>query len=333
MCLLVKQSATSPILSNEWLEDFYSFNSDGVGIMAVNHGDLIIRKVLPQSAKDFIDFYHSEIAGRDCAFHLRMRTHGDIDLDNCHPYEVLTRSVHGIDLWLMHNGILSTGNKADETKSDTWHYINDYLKPMLSANPDFAFTPAFAEIVGEHIGASNKFILMDNEGRQTVINQSSGVYWAGLWLSNTYAWSATRSASKSPIKGHKKQIKQSKEKPDPKPIYTSKYASNYGYMDYYGSGSGLDNSELDYNEWYDMVFNEIEIYLDDLKYMGFPHAGKLSSSKALDFIEKFSLEDFKEICEMVLDKAIDEEWFIKVMTDHKLALECFPYLSRVNQYA
>jgi hypothetical protein len=196
--------------------------------MTTNHGDLIIRKVLPQSAKEFIDFYHSEIAGRDCAFHLRMRTHGDIDLDNCHPYEVLTRSVHGIDLWLMHNGILSTGNKADETKSDTWHYINDYLKPMLSANPDFTFTPAFAEIVGEHIGASNKFILMDNEGRQTVVNQSSGVYWAGLWLSNTYAWSATRSASKSPIKGHKKQVKQSKEKPDPKPIYTSKYASNYG---------------------------------------------------------------------------------------------------------
>jgi len=157
------------------------------------------------------------------------------------------------------------------------------------------------------------------------------VYWAGLWLSNTYAWSATRSASKSPIKGIKKQAKQAKEKPDPKPIYTSKYASNYGYMDYYGSG--LDNTELDYNEWYDMAFNEIEVYLDDLKYMGFSHAGKLSSSKALDFIEKFSLEDFKDICEMVMDKAIDEEWFIKVMTDHKLALECFPYLSRSNEYA
>jgi hypothetical protein len=174
---------------------------------------------------------------------------------------------------------------------------------------------------------------MDNEGRQTVVNQSSGVYWAGLWLSNTYAWSATRSASKSPIKGIKKQAKQAKEKPDPKPIYTSKYASNYGYMDYYGSGSGLDDTELDYNEWYDMAFNEIEVYLDDLKYMGFSHAGKLSSSKALDFIEKFSLEDFKDICEMVMDKAIDEDWFIKVMTDHKLALECFPYLSRSNEYA
>ena len=116
-----------------------------------------------------------------------MRTHGDIDLDNCHPYPILNRLEHGIDLWLMHNGILATGNKADESKSDTWHYIEDYLKPMLSANPDFAFHSSFSEIVGDHIGSSNKFILMDNEGRQTIINQSAGVYWAGLWLSNTYA--------------------------------------------------------------------------------------------------------------------------------------------------
>jgi hypothetical protein len=331
MCLLVTQTKSSPILSNEWLEDFYAYNSDGIGVMWANHGDLVIKKVLPKSADDFIHFYHSEIANKDCAFHLRMRTHGDIDLTNCHPYEVLTRSEHGIDLWLMHNGILSTGNKADESKSDTWHYINDYLRPMLSANPDFAFHPSFAEIVGEHIGSSNKFVLMDNEGRQAVINQNAGVYWAGLWLSNTYAWTASKNASKTPVKGIKKQTKQAKEKPQARVLYSPKYANNYGYVDYYGSG--LDESEMDYSDWYEMACNEVDIWLDDLTYMGFPHAGKLSSSKALDFVEKFSLEDFKDICEMVMDKAIDEEWFIKVMTDHKLALECFPYLSRSNEYA
>jgi hypothetical protein len=331
MCLLVTQTKSSPILSNEWLEDFYAYNSDGIGVMWSNHGDLVIKKVLPKSADDFIHFYHSEIAGKDCAFHLRMRTHGDIDLTNCHPYEVLTRSEHGIDLWLMHNGILSTGNKADESKSDTWHYINDYLRPMLSANPDFAFHPSFAEIVGEHIGSSNKFVLMDNEGRQAVINQNAGVYWAGLWLSNTYAWTASKNASKTPIKGIKKQIKQAKEKPQARVLYSPKYASNYGYVDYYGLG--LDESEMDYSDWYEMACNEVDIWLDDLTYMGFPHAGKLSGNKAMDFVERFSLDGFKDVCEMVMDKAIDEEWFIKVMTDHKLALECFPHLIRNEYYA
>jgi predicted glutamine amidotransferase len=127
MCLLVTQSSSSPILSDAWLEDFYDFNSDGVGVMFANNGDLVIKKILPKSAKEFIQFYRSDIQGRDCAFHLRMRTHGEIDLSNCHPYEVLNRAEHGIDLWLMHNGILSTGNKANPKMSDTWHYINDFL--------------------------------------------------------------------------------------------------------------------------------------------------------------------------------------------------------------
>jgi hypothetical protein len=81
-----------------------------------------------------------------------MRTHGDIDLLNCHPYEILNRAEHGLDLWLMHNGVLATGNRADITKSDTWHYIQDYLKPMLASNPDFAFHPSFKALIPDPFG-------------------------------------------------------------------------------------------------------------------------------------------------------------------------------------
>jgi predicted glutamine amidotransferase len=143
MCLLVTQSKSSPVLSDALLTDFYDANSDGVGVMFANGGDLVIKKIIPKNAAEFIQFYRADIQGRDCAFHLRMRTHGEIDLINCHPYEVLNRAEHGIDLWLMHNGVLSTGNRANVKLSDTWHYINDYLKPMLTGNPDFAFHPAF----------------------------------------------------------------------------------------------------------------------------------------------------------------------------------------------
>jgi hypothetical protein len=209
MCLLVTQSSSSPVLSDAWLENFYDYNSDGVGVMFSNNGDLVIKKIIPKNAQEFIQFYRADIQGRDCAFHLRMRTHGAIDLLNCHPYEVLNRAEHGIDLWLMHNGILSTGNKANEKMSDTWHYINDYLKPMLAGNPDFAFHPAFKALVADHIGGSNKFVLMDNEGRSVVINESAGVYWAGLWLSNTYAWDASKSAGKNRVNA-KKAKKQAK---------------------------------------------------------------------------------------------------------------------------
>lgn len=327
MCLLVNQQSTSPILSDEWLSDFYSYNPDGIGVMYANNGELIVKKLLPKSAEDFIAFYREFIAGKNCAFHLRMRTHGDIDLENCHPYPILNRLEHGIDLWLMHNGILSTGNKADESKSDTWHYINDYLKPMLSANPDFTFHPSFAEIVGDHIGSSNKFILMDNEGRQTIINQSSGVYWGGLWLSNTYAWSSSTSASKNPIKNLKKQKKQANEKPIKLIRYPSSYRSGYGY----GLTNGFDEYESDDTyDYYDQLYEDIELNLDDLRYMGFQIAGNVSVNQVFDFIEEFDLNSFQDLVDSVIDQNLSEDWFCLCLSDFKKARECFPYLDRKN---
>ena len=44
MCLLITQSEQSPKLSNAWLEDFYDYNGDGVGVMFVENGSLIIEK-------------------------------------------------------------------------------------------------------------------------------------------------------------------------------------------------------------------------------------------------------------------------------------------------
>ena len=318
MCLLVNQTKQSPILSDEWLSDFYSYNPDGIGVMYANNGELIIKKLLPTTADDFISFYREFIANRDCAFHLRMRTHGDIDLANCHPYEVLNRLDHGIDLWLMHNGILSTGNKADESKSDTFHYIQDYLRPMLSANPDFAFHPSFAEIVGDHIGSSNKFILMDNEGRQAVINEGSGVYWGGLWLSNTYAWSASASATRSPNLNLKKAKKQIKEKP----IQISRYPkySTYGY------GSGYDEYE-DYYDQYEAQYENIELLIDDLSYMGYRKASDMPLNAYLDFVDLFGLEAFQDLADDVINGTLSEEWFIQCLNDPKKAREAYPYLA------
>jgi hypothetical protein len=320
MCLLVTQSSSSPILSDAWLENFYDYNSDGVGVMFSNNGDLVIKKIIPKSAKDFIQFYRADIQGRDCAFHLRMRTHGAIDLINCHPYEILNRAEHGIDLWLMHNGILSTGNKANEKLSDTWHYINDYLKPMLSGNPDFAFHPAFKALVADHIGGSNKFVLMDNEGRQVVINESAGVYWGGLWLSNTYAWDASKSAGKNRVNA-KKAKKQVKELPEIRSSYKG-YSANLWDDDFrsYNASYGVyTKSEKD-------IESVVESNLDDLDYMGFSHG--ITVGQALDFVDEFGLDGFMDVIDQAIDGQLPMDYFNQVMTDFKVARECFPYLSK-----
>jgi hypothetical protein len=322
MCLLLTQSKSSPILSDAWLSDFYSFNGDGVGVMFAHHGELIIKKIIPNTAQEFIDFYRENIAGRDCAFHLRMRTHGDIDLLNCHPYEILNKAQHGLDLWLMHNGVLSTGNKADTTKSDTWHYIQNYLKPMLSGNPDFAFHPSFKALIEDHIGVSNKFVIMDNEGRQTVINEGSGVYWGGLWLSNTYAWSASKSAKNHPVnmKKAKKQVLEAPQKYSYKSSGFNYFGGDYSGSYLYPAKTWAYEKPADHRR-------EVELNLEDLNYIIGEH--DVSIDQGLNFVDEFGIDCFLDLVDYAISGELDLDHFQRVLGDFKLARESFPALGRV----
>ena len=306
MCLLVIQHQNAPKLGKEWLADFYSHNQDGVGVMYAENGKLTIKKILPKTAKDFESFYNKEITGKFCAFHLRMKTHGDINLDNCHPYEVLNQQEHGIDLWLMHNGILSTGNASDETKSDTWHYINNYLVPMLAKNPDFAFTEPFAEIVSEHIGSGNKFVLMDNTGRIQVINQSVGVQWGGLWLSNTYAWSAPYQVSA--ISQASKKSKKANWKSEVAVMPVAK--SQYG-LGSWGSKAWQEDEDMEFES--DEIYCHIDQELADLSYWGFERAGEIDFALVYEFIYRMGLDAFFEVLECLREGNMLEREFIAVM--------------------
>lgn len=346
MCLLVTQPANAPALTDAWLSDFYSANADGVGVMYAQDGELVVEKILPVDEKDFIHFYRNHIEGKECAFHLRMKTHGNIDMENCHPYEVLNHSEHGISLWLMHNGVLSTGNKADETKSDTWHYIRDYLRPMLADNPEFAFHPAFSAIIGDHIGSSNKFVLMDNNGRQVTVNEDAGVYWGGLWLSNTYAWSASKSATKEFSPDYETAVEQVNETPTK---YTYSYKGGYGYGTY-GKGYGYSGT-WDNDDYYDdpvggYVTSKVgqnyadeiavlEMEVDDVSTQfgiaGMTRAERFSRRQIWTFIDKFGFDSWLDVAYMLIDTDIDEDSYIKLMSDFAYAREMFPFLIKEEQ--
>lgn len=190
MCLLGSQPAGT-VWDEEHIRDFYSRNSDGIGVMWAESGVLYSQKIVPTKVQDAIDFTNEFINGRECIWHWRMRTHGNVDLTNCHPYPLLGFEGQDVNIpmLLMHNGVLSTGNAADTTKSDTWHYIRDFLRPILANNPDWAFSPEFEELIAKHIGG-NRFAIMDAHGRSVIVNRRQGVEYKGAWLSNTYAWSA-----------------------------------------------------------------------------------------------------------------------------------------------
>jgi hypothetical protein len=185
MCLLFTRTAgVSANLSDAWLKDFYSHNKDGFGVMYAKDGGLHVDKGIG-SVDDWIKFYR-EYEGLTAAFHLRMRTHGNIDLTNCHPYEVYGNGAE-MPIYMMHNGVLSHGNAKDTSKSDTWHFIRDYIIPLSAKDPAVMFTPEMQAVLGKFIG-NNRFAFMNHLGQLQIVNKNQGVEWQGMWLSNTYAW-------------------------------------------------------------------------------------------------------------------------------------------------
>lgn len=184
MCILIQHPANTAF-TDELLLDFYQHNPDGFGAVYAENGELVVIKTLgkPDEIKAI---YHEVLKGRECIIHYRMKTHGDIDLDNCHPYHVTD------DIWMAHNGILSMGNPIDPRRSDTWHFIEYILRPALTANPELIFDVDYQDYIGDMIGTSNKFAFMHSDGRSVIINESAGVNHEGAWLSNTYAWSAAK---------------------------------------------------------------------------------------------------------------------------------------------
>ena len=184
MCILIKHNANT-VFTDELLLDFYSHNSDGFGAVYAEDGKLVVIKTLgkPDEIKAI---YQETLKGRECIIHYRMKTHGDIDMDNCHPYHVTD------DIWMAHNGILPMGNPIDSRKSDTWHFIEFILRPALTGNPDLLFDVDFQDYIADMIGGSNKFAFMHSSGESVIINEKAGVYHEGAWLSNTYAWSASK---------------------------------------------------------------------------------------------------------------------------------------------
>lgn len=188
MCLLLKQPA-GHVFTDIELADFYSYNPDGIGVMSATGNTISVVKLVPKNLQDIKDFYKEHAAGKECVLHFRWTTHGDTDLINCHPYQVFGEE-DGYPLFLMHNGVLATGNANDITKSDTWHFIEDIIKPALKQDPTQFMSEWFKTLIERYIGNNNKFVMMDYHGNTVTFNEASGIDVVEVWYSNTYAWSA-----------------------------------------------------------------------------------------------------------------------------------------------
>lgn len=206
MCLLgiVPKKSERQETTTAWLRDVYERNSDGFGFAwSTPSGGVHTFKSIGKFREFKKAWREMERHSGEFAFHLRMRTHGPVTKEMAHPYPIGETGMH-----LMHNGVLACGNAGDRTKSDTWHYINDIVLPLYNQVGEGIFSPILLDMMGDAIG-NNRFVIVDKQGKLHVVNKHQGVTWNGMWLSNTYAWSASkfgyyssRSKAMTPIGGN-----------------------------------------------------------------------------------------------------------------------------------
>jgi len=191
MCLIItgKSSKVRSTLldTHGLLSDIFTSNPDGIGFMYGTAKGLKVTKSLPKNLGDATAFIQRlPQDDREIAIHFRWTTHGKTDMLNCHPYDVIPGFIA-----MMHNGVLHTGNAADKSKSDTWHFIKDYLHSAVSSAPDLVYDTGFVAMLEEFIG-NNRFVFMNGEGRMQHVNFDQGVEHDDMWFSNTYAWTPSR---------------------------------------------------------------------------------------------------------------------------------------------
>jgi hypothetical protein len=186
MCLIgVKNTGVhkKSKISEELFMRSITVNPDGMGVMYIGEDErVIVEKALKR--EDMIKLYHKVKDFPFFAYHVRIKTHGVISEENCHPYQILSKEEDGEDMWLMHNGILR-GTKAtfNSQRSDTFHFVEDELKSVLKRDPRILDDPGYMATLSNRISGS-KFVVLSGKGSYWIVNESDGVTKDHSWLSN-----------------------------------------------------------------------------------------------------------------------------------------------------
>jgi len=217
MCIAIVKPKDK-IIPKEVLQTCFENNPDGCGFAYVQDGNVYIQKFL----NDFEAFYtaYSQVETiSNMLIHFRIKTHGDISLENCHPFVLNDRMA------LIHNGIIS-GYGDKQTKSDTRDFIDKVLSQI---SHKMWKNPAFRQLVGDAIGYS-KLGILDDKGNCYIINEAKGKWDDGVWYSNS---SYETKKVKYTASNYTTSTKSKKSDEKDTGYSTKSYNYPYDYDDYY----------------------------------------------------------------------------------------------------
>lgn len=169
-------------------------NPDGYGIVVADRGQLVVF----QGLADKSSAHAEEVAkileqSRDLPtmIHFRYATVGARDASNTHPFPLLTKKDHGLDVQLMHNGTMQYFKKEKATLSDTQVFVNEVARPLFIRSweyldedeeelmSDNVLSATIRALVG-----SGVITFMSGSGWTTKINSDYGMNYDWGWGSN-----------------------------------------------------------------------------------------------------------------------------------------------------
>ena len=178
MCLIIHKPAGLPI-AHDLLEAALAFNQDGFGLMGFTPTGRFILRREPTIALHELLETERRYREAELVLHLRLRTRGDAEEHNAHPFRVTAQA------WLMHNGTLRLPIRL-AGRSDTWHFVQDVLRPLAQRRSGVLFDNAFLKLLEMALRPENKVVLLDAASQRIeILNRAHGAELDGLWLSST----------------------------------------------------------------------------------------------------------------------------------------------------
>lgn len=185
MCLLIHKPAHVAI-PPQLLDSAMEYNPHGFGIMTFGADRRLMVRRRSISRRTELHRLYAEFSTQECVIHLRYGTSGNVDCVNTHPIRITQ------DIYMAHNGTVNMSRREQE-RSDTWHLVHDYLRPILRRRPELLHDRFFHELMLTWCGPHNKFVFMDAaSGKTVIVNRVRGFEVDGLWLSNTRWFDASQ---------------------------------------------------------------------------------------------------------------------------------------------
>lgn len=191
MCVIIHRPAGIEIPFDK-LKIACQKNNDGFGVAVFDRGKLDILRVWNPKGNDpaALAKILEEAKDNELFVHLRLRSVGNKNADNVHPFPFYKEG--DVQYALMHNGTMNEYNRG-KGQTDSEVFAHEIVKPLLQNwkgdEPlnDAAFEGLLSKISG--VGGFNKIVVMNSLGHSIILNKSAGAeILPGVWASNSHSF-------------------------------------------------------------------------------------------------------------------------------------------------